>query len=63
MEFAGTNLNLVRSEMSERIMSDEFDGLDATKKAAVRPLRRTQSARRPNELAVGRLAALVCALL
>jgi hypothetical protein len=61
MEFAGTTLNLVRSEKSERIMSDEFDGLDATKKAAVRPLRRTQ--RRPNELVVGRLAPLVCALL
>jgi hypothetical protein len=46
VEFAGTTLNLVRStgdqwvcgvalRMSERIMSDEFDGLDATEKAGI----------------------------
>ena len=46
VEFAGTTLNLVRStgdqrvcgvalRMSERIVSDEFDGLDATEKAGI----------------------------
>ena len=44
MEFGGTTLNLVRSigdqragrrQMSERTMSDEFDGLDATEKAGI----------------------------
>jgi hypothetical protein len=45
VEFAGTTLNLVRStgdqrteygsEKPERIMSDEFDGLDATEKAGI----------------------------
>jgi hypothetical protein len=46
VEFAGTTLNLVRStgdqwvcgvalRMSERTMSHEFDGLDATEKAGI----------------------------